>query len=647
MQALQHICICCEQEYTTASGLNYHARTCKATRKRVGSALHNLRDVWRAKRRRLNPVGSDPVPHEGHSLLSQVEQMVVTMDETAAASTEGASTVAETRTPGTDPPKQVGQDPDLQPIVDVNPGRRARPPRIPKLPMRFRDFIPQSTFPLSIPQTVQSLPAIPELAVESEVPNLEPVGPSLHAAPNATLPRAFTSPRNVFGLSRTYHGTQVPSHDPEESITLKSLDDTPMPNDRLEGLALASSPSPYFPYPNKNSFALGKWFWDPGMQKSQRSFKKLINIVSSDDFAPKDIQNTRWGAIDRILGQNDFDDGSDQHEWEDEDAGWKKTPITLDIPFHKRMKTKRAQQHLAGSIYHRSIVAVIKEKLANVQDNKGFHYEPYELSWTPKPGSESQRVYGESYTSPAFISAHRQLQESPPEPGCNLPRCVVGLMIWSDATHLTNFGSSKLWPSYVFFSNESKYDRCKPSLNLANHIAYFESLPDSFKDFASEHVGGKGPNKVFLAHCNREMYHAQWKIILDDEFLDAYEHGIVIKCLDGLLRRFYPRILTYSADYPEKVLLASIRNRGSRPCPRCRILKVDLKNMGMARDMLARRRLARIDDASRRSKVDRARHFIYEKNFGVNSKVVEGLLKDDSFVPVSMLVVDILHDWEI
>lgn len=53
-------------------------------------------------------------------------------------------------------------------------------------------------------------------------------------------------------------------------------------------------------------------------------------------------------------------------------------------------------------------------------------------------------------------------------------------------------------------------------------------------------------------HCNRELLHAQLKIILDDEFLDAYEHGVVITCADGCQRRFYLRLFTYSADYPEK-----------------------------------------------------------------------------------------------
>jgi hypothetical protein len=45
---------------------------------------------------------------------------------------------------------------------------------------------------------------------------------------------------------------------------------------------------------------------------------------------------------------------------------------------------------------------------------------------------------------------------------------------------------------------------------------------------------------------------------LDPEFMYAYIHGIVIECFDGILRRFFPRIFTYSADYPEKYVLGFI-----------------------------------------------------------------------------------------
>ena len=63
---------------------------------------------------------------------------------------------------------------------------------------------------------------------------------------------------------------------------------------------------------------------------------------------------------------------------------------------------------------------------------------------------------------------------------------------------------------------------------------------------------GGGVSKELLAHCHCEVLHAQWSILIDEEFLEAYEHSIVIECCDGIRRRFYPRILTYSADYPEK-----------------------------------------------------------------------------------------------
>ena len=56
----------------------------------------------------------------------------------------------------------------------------------------------------------------------------------------------------------------------------------------------------------------------------------------------------------------------------------------------------------------------------------------------------------------------------------------------------------------------------------------------------------------FKAWCNHHMFQEQWKVILDNEFMEAYLHGIVIKCVDGMMRRFYPQIFIYIADYLEK-----------------------------------------------------------------------------------------------
>ena len=45
---------------------------------------------------------------------------------------------------------------------------------------------------------------------------------------------------------------------------------------------------------------------------------------------------------------------------------------------------------------------------------------------------------------------------------------------------------------------------------------------------------------------------AVWKYILDDDFIHAMTYGVIVTCYDGITRRIYPWIFTYSADYPEE-----------------------------------------------------------------------------------------------
>ncbi|KAH7902978.1 hypothetical protein BJ138DRAFT_236039, partial [Hygrophoropsis aurantiaca] len=344
------------------------------------------------------------------------------------------------------------------------------------------------------------------------------------------------------------------------------------------------------------------------------------------------------------------------------DAGWRKTQVSIEVPFSRTTSQPGVQSYLAAQLYHRSLVEVIKEKLANATDNGQFHYEPYQLRWKAPHLPDEVNIHGELYTSPAFMDSHRALQDSPREPDCNLERVVVALMFWSDATHLTSFGETQLWPVYLYFGNESKYRRCKPSCNLSNHVAYFQKLPASFKDFVCQHTNGKGASHRCMTHCHRELFQAQWEVLLNNEFLEAYEHGIVIECCDGILRRFYPRIFTYSADYPEKILIATIRHLGGCPCPRCLIPMTCVRDLGRPSDRQQRMTLER-SDCSRQRLVSIARTLIYDQNYGVDSAAVENLLKGHSWVPNSnvfsdrlsvfgfhvfrALVVDLLHEVEL
>jgi Plavaka transposase len=78
-------------------------------------------------------------------------------------------------------------------------------------------------------------------------------------------------------------------------------------------------------------------------------------------------------------------------------------------------------------------------------------------------------------------------------------------------------------------------------------------LSDDFKDDLRRRNGGKAVPKDLLRQCARDLFHAQWDIMLgDQDLLQAMEHGTVLMCRDGVERRFFPTFFTYSADYPEK-----------------------------------------------------------------------------------------------
>jgi hypothetical protein len=293
--------------------------------------------------------------------------------------------------------------------------------------------------------------------------------------------QVFTTSLNIFGLFRRFTTTVPPDHDPEDNASLEDLSDIPracLPPSTLE----ISKPS-FYPYPNKSSFRLGDWYWNDGPQNSQSSFKRLVDIIADPDFNPADIRNVRWDKVNASLGSDNTD------EWVD-DAVWTNSTVTITVPFQSRRG--EGGDHLTSpkdftvpNFRHRNLVSVIREKLSNPTNGAHFHYEPYELHWRPGNGAQEARVYGELYTSTAFIDAHQELQASPTEPNCDLQRVVVALMFWSDVTQLTSFGDASLWPLYLFFGNESKYRRCKPSNHACHHVAYFQKVDDLLLYFAT------------------------------------------------------------------------------------------------------------------------------------------------------------------
>jgi hypothetical protein len=266
-----------------------------------------------------------------------------------------------------------------------------------------------------------------------------------------------------------------PSRDPEAHVDLPLLSNIIKMTIDPASDADSADDHNYHPYPNQNSFLLGEWYWSQSSQKSQKSFKALLDIIGNPTFSPADASSTNWASINRQLALNDWDDD----EWIDEDAVWFKSTVSIRVPFHRYLEHPGTHDFVVTDFYHRSLTSVIRNKFSKQNDFPLFHFEPYELIWHPPHLKEGIHLHSELYTSPSFMEAHQNLQASPREPGCDLPHTIVALMFWSDETHLSSFGNTKLWPLYLFFGNESKYRRCKPSNGLCEHIAYFHQVFNS------------------------------------------------------------------------------------------------------------------------------------------------------------------------
>ncbi|KIM59155.1 hypothetical protein SCLCIDRAFT_27457 [Scleroderma citrinum Foug A] len=175
---------------------------------------------------------------------------------------------------------------------------------------------------------------------------------------------------------------------------------------------------------------------------------------------------------------------------------------------------------------YRSLTSVIWTAFSE-PISKWFHFTPFKCIWRSVSGRE-QRVFDELYLSDTWNKAHDEIQKQKRVDDCQLERVIAGLMFWSDSTQLAQFGHSNVWPIYLFFGNLSKYIRASVASGACHPIAFIPPLPPSLINFVKQ----RKSHSDVLAHCKRELFHAVWNILLDEDFLEAYKNGIVVKCFD-------------------------------------------------------------------------------------------------------------------
>ena len=341
-------------------------------------------------------------------------------------------------------------------------------------------------------KVLERLPA-PPTPVPDAPPDAASSNNPISATPSPATPatswKAVHTTQNEFGLYREF--PTFPTHNPDDTLTVADLAesqppptvvDAPTAISRLSVPVLSptdSGNSPNGPFANSSIFGLLNWMWTGSAMKSLGECVKLFTFLQSDAFRKEDIMGVDFvketAKLDESMGFQSSRSSKLSPVSLPKD-GWQESEVTIQIPDGEAHADDDILTFAVPGLHHRSITAVIRSVLEDPTASRKFHYTPFKSFWKSSKISPAQRVYDKIYSSDAMIEAHLKLQQSPPEPGCELERVIASLMFWSDSTHLANFGTTSLWPLYLFFGNQSKSLRCKPRTASCHHIAYIPKV---------------------------------------------------------------------------------------------------------------------------------------------------------------------------
>ncbi|KAF8834278.1 hypothetical protein BDN67DRAFT_992701 [Paxillus ammoniavirescens] len=490
-------------------------------------------------------------------------------------------------------------DPFPEATVAHNSPSETLPPRTRYLPARYRDELPEPP------------------------PRLEPPQNSIQRVLLYVFD-SFCTGFNKFGIGREYH--HRPSHDPDSFLSTEELSNIPTnASPTTAESANASDQSPLWPWPNMT-------IWLAINLHSSEVTQLARQVLLAEDFKTEDLLG--FDALMEIKRMGRVEEMANPEDPFSKD-GWQSTPVTIQVPTREKDAggLGNGKPFTIEGFRFWKITSVIRATFSETS-SRWFHLTPFKHIWKSPVTGREQWLNDELYSLDAWNDAHDEIQKQQRTDDCKQERVVAALMFSLDATHLAQFGHA--------------YKRASPNTGPCHPIAFIPSLPESLTHFISTFSKNKS-HADLLAHCKRELIHAIWRILLDDKFVEAYKNGILIKCHDGVVCRVYPRIFTYSADYPEKIILATIHDKGICPCPRYTIPKSSFGHLGFATDFSARISHAR---KYLQSKIEAARHAIYQLG-SPDISLVPTLnafterLSCCVFELFPALIVDLLHEFEL
>ncbi len=234
-------------------------------------------------------------------------------------------------------------------------------------------------------------------------------------------------------------------------------------------LTPSNSQPTYWPFSNPTVHAIMQWLNNGKTAKSESEITNFVhNVILAPTFNSAHLvgfdahrENQR---LDKALLESASQAQFSSHTVE--------ILVPSGIPHIKPVK------YQVPGLLHRKLTNVIADAFNDPLAHL-LHYSPFKLFQKNAITGDDERIYGEIYTSDAFLheteNVRRRSPPDPDDPECKREKAVAALIFSSDATQLTDFGNAKCWPLYLMLGNLSKYIRSQPNSGGIHHLAYIPS----------------------------------------------------------------------------------------------------------------------------------------------------------------------------
>jgi hypothetical protein len=219
------------------------------------------------------------------------------------------------------------------------------------------------------------------------------------------------------------------------------------------------------------------------LQSAQKA-NLIARVLGSlgTDLNPMDLFNfnivTETKRLDLYLASTPDSETAQETAFHREDR-WTESSVLIRLPLDKtKMSELSAVEFEVGEVFHHDIIDVITSVYQS-DAVQSFDHIPFKEFWKLTEDGPPERLYGEIFSSDVMLGADEDICKScaPNDSDESVLEVItVPLLLYSDSTHLANFGTASCWPVYMFFGSQSKYTRAMPTSSACHHIAYMPSV---------------------------------------------------------------------------------------------------------------------------------------------------------------------------